>query len=92
MILTIEEAREALRIDGPDNDIIIQPLVDAIPAYLEVSTGRAWDDPTPSPLAKTAAKFILQLWYFPQNEDADRIKKAIDSLLTALTAIARGAE
>lgn len=89
MILTIEEAREALRIDGADNDVIIQPLIDAIPAYLEVSTGKAWDDPTPSPLAKTAAKFILQLWYFPQNEDADRLKRAIDGLLVALTALAR---
>ncbi len=89
MILTIEEAREALRIDGSDNDVIIQPLVDAIPAYLEVSTGRAWDDPTPSPLAIIAAKFILQLWYFPQNEDAERLKKAIDGLLVALTALGR---
>lgn len=92
MILTIEEAREALRIDGPDNDIIINPLLEAIPSYLEVTTGKAWDTEPIHPLAKTAAKFILQLWYYPQNEEADRIKKAIDSLLTALTAIARGAE
>jgi hypothetical protein len=90
MILTIEEAREALRLDGADNDIVVIPLVEAIPAYLEVSTGKAWDDTTPiHPLAKTAAKFILQLWYFPQNEEADRIKKAIDGLFTALTALAR---
>ena len=89
MILTIEEAREALRIDGTDNDVIIQPLIDAIPTYLEVSTGKAWDDSTPLPLVKTTAKFILQLWYFPQNEDADRLKRAIDGLLVALTTMAR---
>ena len=89
MILTIEEAREALRIDGADNDIIITPLLEAIPAYLEVSTGKAWDDPTPSPLAKTAAKFILQLWYFPQSDEAKGLERAITGLLVALTALAR---
>jgi hypothetical protein len=89
MILTIEEAREALRIDGSDNDAIIQPLVEAIPAYLELTTGKAWDEEPIHPLAKTAAKFILQLWYFPQNEDAERLKKAIDGLLVALTALGR---
>ncbi|HBE76347.1 MAG TPA: DNA packaging protein [Firmicutes bacterium] len=93
MILTIEEAREALRIDGTDNDVIITPLLEAIPAYLEVSTGKAWDDDsTSSPLAKTAAKFILQLWYYPQNQEADRLKRAIDGLLVALTALARTTE
>ena len=89
MILTIEEAREALRVDGPDNDLIINPLLEAIPSYLEVSTGKAWDTEPIHPLAKTAAKFILQLWYYPQNEEAGRIKKAVDNLLTALTAIGR---
>jgi hypothetical protein len=89
MILTIEEAREALRIDGTDNDVIITPLVEAIPAYLEVSTGKAWDDSTPSPLAKIAAKFILQLWYFPQSNEAAGLQRAIDALLVALTALAR---
>lgn len=92
MILTIEEAREALRIDGSSNDIIIQPLVDAIPSYLEVSTGKAWDDEPIHPLAKTAAKFILQLWYFPQNEGTKQLQKAIDGLLVALTALGRTVE
>jgi hypothetical protein len=92
MILTIEEAREALRIDGSSNDIIIQPLVDAIPSYLEVSTGKAWDDEQIHPLAKTAAKFILQLWYFPQNEGAKQLQRAIDGLLVALTALGRTVE
>ncbi|HBR27917.1 MAG TPA: DNA packaging protein [Firmicutes bacterium] len=90
MILTIEEAREALRIDGPDNDMIINPLLEAIPSYLEVTTGKAWDTEPIHPLAKTAAKFILQLWYYPQDED--KLKKAIDSLLMALTVMARTTE
>lgn len=89
MILTLEEAREALRIDGTDNDIIIIPLLDAIPSYLETTTGRNWDTEPIHPLAKTVAQFLLQLWYNPQSEDTERLKKTIDNLLTALTAIAR---
>lgn len=88
MILTIEEAREALRIDGTDNDVMIIPLVMAIPNYLKATTGCSWLE-IENPLAKVAAKFILQLWYFPQNEDAFRLQRTIDTLLLALSAEAR---
>ena len=88
MILTIEEARDAVRLDGPDNDIVLIPLLTAIPAYLEVTTGQAWDT-EPIPLAQTAAVFILQLWYNAQDKDTDRLKATIDGLLIALTAIGR---
>lgn len=91
MLITIEEARDTLRLDGADNDIIIVSLLEAIPAYLEVSTGRAWDkDTTIHPLAQTATRFILQLWFNAQGPDTERLKKTIDGLLTALTAIGRG--
>ena len=89
VILTIEEARDAVRLDGPDNDIILIPLLNAIPAYLEVTTGKDWDVEPIHPLAQTAAIFILQLWYDPQDKDTDRLKATIDGLLIALTAIGR---
>lgn len=89
MILNIEDAREALRIDGPDNDIIILPLINAIPSYLEVTTGRTWLDDPVDPLAETTAKFILQLWYDPQGPEIERLKRTIDNLLIALTAKGR---
>jgi hypothetical protein len=92
MIMTIEEARDILRVDGTDLDPMIYPLLEAIPSYLESTTGKAWDDPTPiHPLAKQAATFILQLWFEPQDANTDRLKKTIDGLLTALQAIGRGA-
>lgn len=89
MLITIEEARDALRVDGTDNDPIIIPLLESIPAYLEVSTGHNWDTEPVHPLAQTAAKFILQLWYDPQGQDTEKLKRTIDSLLVALTAIGR---
>ncbi|WP_242951358.1 phage gp6-like head-tail connector protein [Clostridium kluyveri] len=68
----------------------MQPLIDAIPPYLEATTGRTWiDDATIHPLAKSAASFILQLWFQPKDKDTDKLRNAIDSLLVALQAIGR---
>lgn len=90
MLIGIPEARDILRLDGPDNDMIIIPLIEAIPDYLEVTTGRRWDNDTVvNPLAQTAAGFILQLWYNAQGTDTERLKRTIDNLLVALTAIGR---
>lgn len=90
MLISLQEARDTLRLDGADNDIVILPLLEAIPSYLETSTGRDWDKDTEiHPLAQTATKFILQLWYNPQGQDTERLKRTIDSLLVALTTIGR---
>lgn len=87
MILDIQTAREALRIDGEDNDPIITELLYAIPYYIEQATGYT---PTVkgdySPLARTAARFILQLWYFGEHTDIDKIGRVIENLLKALCA------
>ena len=93
MLISLEEARDALRIIGEDNDTIIIPLVEAIPGYLEVTTERRWDADKPThPLAQTVAKFILQLWFDPQDKDSERLKRTISELLTGLTAIGRSME
>jgi len=92
-IFTIDEAREVLRIDGTDNDAQIMALVEAIPAYLEITAGYRASEKTIrkktsmeySPLAKTAARFILQLWYYGENSDTDKLKRVIDNLLKALS-------
>lgn len=38
-MLSLEDAREALRLDGTDNDDIITGLLNAIPDYIELCTG-----------------------------------------------------
>lgn len=88
MLISINEARETLRIDGNDNDEIIDALVAAIPSYMETATGTDWNNTDePHPLAQTTAKFILQLWFDPQTQDSERLKRTIDNLLTSLTVI-----
>ncbi|MGI2244006.1 head-tail connector protein [Staphylococcus cohnii] len=89
MIITIEEGRNALRVDGDYNDDVILPLIESIPSYLEMTTGRDWLDYKVEPLAQTTAKFILQLWFDPQTQDSERLKRTIDGLLVSLTALGR---
>jgi hypothetical protein len=85
MILTIEDAREILRIDGDDNNAIITPLIEAIPPHLTETTGYIATGDY-SPVAKTAARFILQQWYYGENADTDKLQHVIDCLLKALSA------
>lgn len=90
MILDFYEAKEALRVDGDHNDFIIQSILQSIPPYLEATTGKDWmEDDKVHPLAKTVSKFLLQLWFDPQDQDAARMKRTIDNLLVTLTAIGR---
>lgn len=86
MLFTIEEARDILRIDGSDNDEMITALLSAIPPYLQATTGYIPTDEYYSPVAQTAARFLLQLWYYGENADTDKLQRVIDSLLKALSA------
>jgi len=89
MTLTLEEAKEHLRIDGADNDVIIFSLLAAIPGYIEVTTGMSQEQQETEPLARTASKFILQLWYNAEQADSEKLQRTIDGLLKALTVMAR---
>jgi len=87
MILTIKEARDILRLDGEENDHIIIPLIEAIPTFLYETTGyRKCSRGKYSPVARTAARFILQLWYFGEHSDTAKLERVIDCLLKALSA------
>jgi hypothetical protein len=86
MILSIEEAREILRLDGDDNDHIIMPLIEAIPPYLHETTGYKARRGNYSPVARTVARFILQQWYFGEIADTDKLQRVVECLLKALSA------
>lgn len=86
MIFRMDEARDILRIDGSDNDEIIDALIEAIPPYLTAATGYTAAGDEYSPVARTAARFILQLWYYGENADTDKLQRVIDCLLKALSA------
>lgn len=89
-MLTLDKAREWLRIDGTDNDDIISGLLDAVPGYIEVTTGMTPTQQDDEPLAEAASKFIVQLWYNAEQTDSEKLQRTIDGLLKALTVKARG--
>jgi len=84
-MVTLEKAREWLRIDGTDNDEIIKGLMAAVPGYIEVTTGMLPCQQKKEPLADTVAKFLLTLWYNAEQSEAERLQRCIDNLLKALS-------
>lgn len=89
-MLSIDKAREWLRIDGTDNDAVINGLLAAVPSYIEVATGMTEAQQNTEPLAEAASKFIVQLWYNAEQSDSEKLQRTIDGLLKALTIKARG--
>lgn len=84
-MLTIETAREWLRLDNSDNDDVISGLIDSAVEYITLTTGLSKEDQAYSTLAETAQKFLLTLWYDPQTAETDRLQRTIDNLLKAIT-------
>ena len=88
-MISIQQARETLRLDGADNDEIILSLLDAIPDYIELTTGMSKANQVDQPLVMTVSKFILQLWYNAEGTDAEALQRTIDGLLKTISLIAR---
>ena len=84
-MLSLNEAREFLRIDGTENDNIINALLGAIPSYIEVATGMTVSQQNTEPLINTVSRFILQLWYNAEQSESEKLQRTIDSLLKAIT-------
>ena len=82
--MTLEEARNVLRVDEGDNDELIASLLLALPDYIEVTTGMALEQQVSEPLVKTVSKFILTLWYFADKADDAALNRTINNLLQAI--------
>jgi len=84
-MLTLETAREWLRLDNTDNDPIIEGLLTASVEYIELTTGVVEAEQVVSPLCETAQKFLLSLWYDPTQVDTERMQRSVDSLLKTIS-------
>lgn len=90
-MLTLEQAHECLG-TSEDNNAIVQPLLQALPAYIETTTGMSEEQQRGVSLVDTVGRLLLQSWYYSGHEEhykADKAQLAIDSLLKALTVMAR---
>ena len=84
-LITTQEARDWLRLDNSDNDEVINGLITSAEEYITLTTGMSTVEQELSPLAKTACKFLLSLWYDPEQADSDKLQRSIDNLLKALS-------
>jgi hypothetical protein len=90
-MLTIDEAKDWLRIDGDENAASIQALINATPAYIADATGVPAEEIRKdysdlSPLIATCQRFLLTLWYYSEGYDnVARLSAVIDSLLKAIS-------
>ena len=91
-MLSLEQARDVLRVDGGDNDNLIRSLLFAIPDYIEVTTGMNAAQQMNEPLIDTVSGFLLTLWYYSDNADDTKLQRTIDNLLKCITIKARTGE
>lgn len=82
---SVTEAKNDLRVDGTDNDAIITALVQALPNYIEVTTGMSKQDQIAEPLVDTVCGFIIRVWYYADHADDVKLQRTIDSLLKCIT-------
>lgn len=84
-MLTLDQARDTLRLDGTDNDDMIQALLSTIPDYIELTTGLDILAQESEPLVDTVSTFLLKLWYNAEQSEADKLQRVIEGLLKTIT-------
>lgn len=92
-MLSVIDAKKVLRIDDSNtaNDTLIYSLLEAIPEYIETTTGMEKEAQAASALCDTASGFILMLWYYADHADDEKLQRTIDSLLKCITLQAKAA-
>lgn len=75
---------------GEENHAIIECLAQAVPDYIEATSGypaelTAGDSPIET--VKLLARFLVQLWFNPDGEDARQVRQVVNSLTYVLKAI-----
>lgn len=92
MVLTLEETKQWLRVDGDEEDSIIGMLIGSAEAYLENSTGIKFD--SANALAKHFCLVLVTDWYEHReligdqrlvgSNPSERVRYSIQSMLLQL--------
>lgn len=87
--MTVNEACRVLHVDSGVNDALIGALVEALPSYIETTTGLAEDKQDDEPLVSTVSGLLLTQWYYADHADDQSLTRTINALLKALSVRAR---
>lgn len=90
--MTLYDAYDVLHVDQGANDDLIHSLLEALPGYIELSTGMKEADQVNEPLCQVVEGFILTQWYYADHADDQALTRTINSLLNAITLKARPSE
>lgn len=85
MIITVEEAKQYLRLDGDEEDVLIESLVSAAESYLKNATGHAFD--ATNSLAKLFCWVLVTDWYEHREhvgQASERVRPIVESMLAQL--------
>ena len=86
MIITMEETKRYLRVDGTEDDILVMSLIDAAETYLHNATGNTFDGT--NSLAKLLCLVLVTDWY--ENREhvgkaSDKVRPIVESMLAQLS-------
>lgn len=84
-MLNLADALNVLRLDSGANDDFVNSLLEAIPEYIEVTTGMSIEQQETEPLVDTVSGFLLTLWYYSDHTDDVKLQRTIDNLLKCIT-------
>lgn len=94
MLITLDETKEYLRLDGDEEDNLIESLVKASEEYLKNSTGKTYDNT--NNLARLFCLLLVVDWYENRGLTAgkvgDKIRPVINSMLAQLNYCYEGVE
>lgn len=87
-MLSVDDGLNILRMDpDADTEIIVEGLLQAIPSYIETTTGMSIEEQEDCTLCDTVSGFLLRLWFFPDGSDSEKLQRVVDNLLKTISAM-----
>jgi len=90
--MTVNEAYKVLRVDDGSNYEVISYLTEALPGYIEATTGMSESDQMAEPLVDVVSGLLLTQWYYADHADDQALTRTINSLLKVITLKAKRTE
>ena len=87
--MTYQRAYEVLHVDTGVQDELIRSLVEALPSYIETTTGLSAENQIAEPLVATVEGLLLTQWYYADHADDQSLTRTINALLKAISVRAR---
>lgn len=79
-VVSVEDMRDYLRIDGTANDGILHDLIDAATVYITQTTGATAEQQAANPLCRSCVKMLVSTWYDTEADYTNAERAAAEML------------